>query len=119
MFADPQSITVSGNAKSMPRIGTKNNSSEYLSADGNWKLVISHEMKGSETVRSVAKFSNRKIVADPLDAEKSAYKWAHTLIIMERPEVGWTEAEITAQITGQVAWIGGAGVYAKLFGKES
>lgn len=101
-FADPQSVTVDGSAKSLARTGMSLTRGEFVSTDRKLNLILSHEGKGR--YRHLAQLRLDEIVDNPLvDGQKLAQSaWAHIVIDMPRngllPE---TVADITNAI---VAW---------------
>jgi hypothetical protein len=117
MFADPQSITVAGSAKSMPRMSSKDTSSVYQTQDGNWKLMISHKVQG-EKIRTVARFDQRIIAADPISAVND-FAFNTWYIVNERPTSNvFTATQVSDQVTGFKTWLD-ATALGKLFGMES
>jgi hypothetical protein len=117
MFADPVTITVNAVARVMARVSTNGTSSVYESADGNWKLSISHQIQ-NKRVRTLTRLDQRKIVADPLTAAND-YEVFTTFTVSERPEVGFSQAEVEQQIVGYNTWLSTSANQVKLYGKES
>lgn len=118
MFADPQSITVNSVAKSMPRVMTKDLSAQYQTDDQLFKLLISHQMTTKNRVRSLARFDQRKIVTNPLDSTKQDWDFCSVSIVIDRPEFGWSAAEVDYLVAGFKAWLDTT-ADAKLFGLQS
>jgi hypothetical protein len=119
-LADPQSITVSGNAKSMPRIINTGTSSTYQMSDQTFTLQISHtsfKRAGKQRVRSLVVFTQRAIVADPLTSVND-YETVAFSVQIDRPEAGFTSAQIDAMRAGFNTWLDTTTV-GKLFGRES
>lgn len=108
MFSDPQSITpTGGSAQSMPRIQQAGLSSTYQTADSNYVLVISHQTrkaKGKSRVSSLAKFTQRAIVPDPLTSVND-YETVSVHVVIDRPEAGFTATQIDALVQGFKAWL--------------
>lgn len=105
-FADPQSVTL-GSAISLPRVTTGANDASYKSADGNTTLNIAHTRyvrRGESRIRSLVKVERRKISTDVLTDVKS-YISAPINITIDRPEVGFTEAELLELVTGSSTWL--------------
>jgi hypothetical protein len=115
-LADPQSITVAGVGKSMPRVETSGLSSKYAMADDTYKLFVSHQVSKNK-IRSVARFVFRAIVADPLTAAND-YEESVVQVIFERPEVGFSATQVKDQTAGLFTWLNAAMVD-KLYGRES
>lgn len=64
MFTDPQSVTVAGSAKSLPRTSTGSNQSEYTTADGLYKLKVSSSY--GKRNRRVVRLEANKVALTPL-----------------------------------------------------
>lgn len=116
MFADPQSITVAGSAKSMPRISSNGTSSIYQNADETYKFTISHQ-KSNKRIRSMARVDNRAIVTDPLSSEQD-YDTLTFYVVVDRPEVGFTSTNVNDLVAAVKTWLDSTNV-GKLFGQES
>lgn len=117
-FSDPISITVAGNAKSMPRVSTGNFTSTYTSADENWSVTISHQkVAGGQKLRSLVKFRQRKVATDPLTSAQD-YAFNDWMLINERPVVGFTSTEVNDQKAGLFTWFD-ATIGGKFYGQES
>jgi len=116
MLTDPQVVTVNSVAKSMPRISLDGTSAIYSLADETFKLKISHQ-KSNKRVRSMARIEQRAIVADPLTAEND-YETLAFYAVIDRPEVGFTTAQIEQLVTGFKTWLDTTMVD-KLIGQES
>lgn len=102
MLADPQSVTISGAANSLPAVSRNGYVSEYSLADSSLKLKVSHSF-GNRTRSQVAINSN-KITADPLsDANISV--GASVYLVIDRPAAGFTQAELVAIIAGLCGWL--------------
>lgn len=121
-LADPQSITVNAVAKSMPKIEYGPKSANYSMADGTFSLRISHQVskkKGStqNRVRSLAAFTQRAVVADPLTSVND-YETLTAQFVIDRPEVGFTSTQVDQLVTGFKAWLDST-MLGKLYGQES
>lgn len=116
MFTDPQTVTVNAVAKVMPRVLIDGLSSTYQLADETFKLKISHQ-KSNKRVRSMVRIDQRAIVADPLTAEND-YETLGFYVVVDRPEVGFTSAQVEQIAAGLMAWLT-APTIAKLVGQES
>ena len=119
MFSDPQSITVSGAAKSLPRISTGDMSGRFRSADGSYALSIEHKsQKGRD--RSVVRINTRKIGANPLDPSKNVPYTAAGYLVLNSPSetAGFTNTELEDLVKALTAYLSAANV-TKFVGKES
>jgi len=100
-LADPQSVTI-GTAVSMPRVRTGESSATYGAADGTSDLTVTHQVaKGRR--RSLIRVSRRKVSTDVLTDTKSEIG-AVVNISIDRPGVGFTEAELLELVSGAFGW---------------
>lgn len=116
MFADPQSITVAGSAKSMPRVSSDGTKSIYQNSDETYKFTISHTTSGTR-IRSMARVDNRAIVTNPLDASND-YDTLSFYVVIDRPQYGFSSTNVNDLIAAVKTWLDSTAV-GKLFGKES
>lgn len=116
MFSDPQTLTINAVAKSLARISTSAQSAVYQNADETFKLTISHQKSGTRT-RTMVRVDQRAIVTNPLDSTND-YDTLSFYSVFDRPEYGFTNAQIQQLIAGFQAWQDGTAVL-KLIGKES
>jgi hypothetical protein len=100
-LADPQSITV-GSAVTLPRIVTGEKSAQYANADGTIELLVSHQVVRGRR-RTLVKAGRKKVSTDPLTDVKSELG-AVINISIDRPAVGFTEAELIELCTGAFGW---------------
>jgi hypothetical protein len=117
MFTDPQSVTVNSVAKSMPRVESDGKKSVYLSADGNFKMTISHQAVAGDRIRSMVRVDQRAIVADPLTSVND-YETLSFYFVIDRPNVGFSATEVNYLVAGLEGWLDSTAV-GKLFGNES
>jgi hypothetical protein len=97
-FTDPQSVTISGSAISLPRTSTGQNGSEYQSADGLVKLSANSQY-GRRT-RRVLRIDHSKITADPFIPAQNTKVSMSNFIVFDVPVVGYTNAEALAVYAG-------------------
>lgn len=116
MFADPQSITVNGVAKSMARVESTGKKAIYSNADGTFTMTISHQVL-KDKIRTLVRVDQRKVVADPLTAVND-YATLSTMHIIERPLYGFSATELEHQLVAQEAWQDATSI-GKLYGQES
>jgi hypothetical protein len=101
-LADPQTMTV-GTAQTLPRTNTGSTSAEYVNADGSVSLLVSHQVaKGRR--RSLVKGTRKKVSTDVLTDVKSEIG-AVVNISIDRPNVGFTEAELIELVSGELTWL--------------
>jgi len=94
-FADPQSVTVSGTAVSLPRTGSGVSSGTFTAPDNTTKLTLSHTY-GKRTRRQY-RLDFNKIAADPLTAQNARFS-SSAYVVIDHPIVGFTSAELIAQL---------------------
>jgi hypothetical protein len=118
MFADPQSVTISGAAKSLPRVSSGDFTGAFRASDGAYGLTVKHTQAKRD--RSVVKLSTRKIGANPLDPTKNLPYTADVYMVLDAPAGGggFTSIELEDLTKGLVAYLSAANV-TKFVGKES
>lgn len=118
-FTDPQSVTISGVATSLPRTGSGPNNGTFTSADGLVQLSVSHAY-GRRTRRTI-RISHSKVAADPFVPSQNARYSMSTYIVTDVPLTGYTVAEAKAVVdalTGYLTATSGARV-TQLLGGEN
>jgi hypothetical protein len=118
-LTDPQTVTISGTTTPLPRTSVDETESEYLSADGLIKLLVSH---------SYGKRSRRLIRIDHAKLSPDVYKPAENVkvgmsvyTVFDLPPAGYTAAEALAIWTGFNAQLTASSnaVVTKVLGGES
>jgi len=117
MFSDPQSVTINSVAKSMPRVENDGKKSIYRMADGTFQLTISHQPTGNQRFRSMIRLDQKAVVADPLTSVND-YEILSYYVVVDRPEQGFTSAQVGYVVAGLSAWLDSTAV-GKIFGLES
>lgn len=102
-FSDPQSVTISGTANSLPRVSSGVNSGGFLSNDGNVALSVSHSY-GKRT-RRVLKLDTSKIAPDPLISSQNIKFSMSAYLVVDTPVTGYTVAEAKAVVDALVAYL--------------
>lgn len=98
MLADPQSVTIDGNAISLPRTSVGNGVADYKSADGVTSLRVMQSDSKTARRTSVVLRTN-KIAADPLTAINS--RLVSTVSVnFTAPVDGFTPTELAKQLAG-------------------
>lgn len=119
MFADPQSVTVNAVAQSLPRTSSGVNRGVFTKDDGSYVLSISHEV--GKKIRRVIRLDHNKVAPDPLFPANNAPYAASVYLVVQEPDVGYTNAELKLVIDGFLAYLtasSGANV-ARFLGGES
>ncbi|DAD50261.1 coat protein [ssRNA phage Gephyllon.2_3] len=90
-FADPQSVTINGSAKTLPRVSSGVNSGQFKTADGLEALSVSHQY--GKRVRHMIRLDDSKIASDPLLAGQSIPVSMSAYLVVDVPTVGYSAAE--------------------------
>jgi hypothetical protein len=98
--------------------------SDYQNADSTLFVTVSHQLVGTRKgesgpgVRSLVGVSRRKVVIDPLNAERQEYKTLLCQFVIDRPEYGFDVTEVDALVVALKTALSTATV-TKVYGKES
>jgi hypothetical protein len=102
-FTDPQSVTVSGNAISLPRTSSGPSTGAFTSADGLTQMTIAHTY--GKRYQRVIKLSQKKTSADPLVPSTNVVSQQSVWIAVNTPVQGFTVAETKALADALVAYL--------------
>jgi len=118
MFTDPQSVTISGVAKSLPRVSSGDFNGGFRSPDGAQNLTVKHT--SGKRDRSVIRLDTRKIGANPLDPTKNLPYSAGVYVVLDAPAqfAGFTSVELEDLVKALSAYLTAANI-TKFVGKES
>jgi hypothetical protein len=98
LFTDPQSVTISGSAKSLARISTGDNAARYANDDGSVLESVQHSY--GKRNRRTFRIAVSKYAADPLFPSQNVPYSMSFYIVADVPKVGYTVAEQKAVIDG-------------------
>lgn len=101
-FADPQSITIDGDAVSLPRTGFSANSGRFTAASGDESLEISHQ-SGSR-FRHMVRLTDARTVGNPLVPDQNIAVNMSAHLVIDMPRNGYTVAEIADLAAALTAW---------------
>lgn len=101
MFSDPQSVTISGAATSLPRISSGVNSGTFKSNDGTATLSVAHTY-GRRDRRKLG-LDHTKISSDPFLPSTNVQVGMGVYIVVDTPKAGYTVAEQKAVVDGFIA----------------
>jgi len=119
MFSDPQSVTISSVAQSLPRVSTDGQSSVYSKDDETVRFSVSHLATNRGRIRRAARMDISKIASDPFVANQSRKVNSAYYIVIDEPADGvFTNAELLANMKGLVGWTTDANL-TKLIAGES
>jgi hypothetical protein len=118
MFSDPQSITVSGVAKSLPRVSMGELNGQFRASDGAYTLSVKHNQGRKD--RSLVRLDTKKIGTNPLDPTKNLPYTASIYAVLEAPAggQGFTSTELEDLTKAFAAYLTAANI-TKIVGKES
>lgn len=118
MFTDPQSVTISGAAKSLPRVSSGDYNGTFRTPSGDYTLSVKHTTGKRD--RSVIRLDTRKIGANPLDPTKNLPYSAGVYVVLDAPSqfAGFASTELEDLVKGLSAYLTAANV-TKFVGKES
>lgn len=102
-FTDPLSITISGSAIALPRTSVRDNTSEYMSADGLVRVTASNAY-GRRT-RRVLRVDHSKITSDPFIPTTNSKVSMSNYIVFDIPPAGYTNVDAQAIYAGFKAMI--------------
>lgn len=103
MLADPQSITVGGTAKVLPRMLTGTTQGRFAGPDTTIEVETVRGKNGR--YRTTARLTQRKITSDPLVATTNVEVSDTIALSFNRPLVGYSDADVLAQVKGFIAWL--------------
>lgn len=118
MFADPQSITVSGVAKTLNRTGTSDNGGKFATSDRAYQMSVLHSY-GKRT-RHTVRLQFDSLVASPLVSGQNVNQSMTALVTLDVPN-GYDVATAKAQADALLAHLSASSGAAitKLLGGES
>lgn len=116
MFADPQSITVNAVAQSLPATARNGTSSEYTKDDQTYKLTVGHQYGNRR--RFTVRIDANKIAADPLASANNQRYSASAYLVVDGPNVGYSNAELKDIALALAAWATSANLL-KVLGGET
>jgi len=100
-YADPQSITISGSAVSLPRVGSGPTTGAFSANDGTVQLSVLHT--SGKRNRHTLRLTHSKIAPDPLISAQNIRYSASVYLGFDVPPTGYTVAELVAIVTGFLA----------------
>lgn len=112
-FSDPQTITLSGILKTLPRVPSDKptNIGKFYGDEGN-TIVSVHQNSSNSRFRREFRITLSKVIVDPLSNMPSA-KTASCIVAFDEPKYGFTDAELIAAYAAITASLS-AGSNAKL-----
>jgi hypothetical protein len=119
-FSDPISVTINGVATSFPRTIINGRSAEYATADGSYKLNISHTVDAKNNLKGeshLIRLTQRKLSTNPLS---NLPEWveASVTVVVKQPSSGYTDTELKYLIAAMATSFLTAGNQDKILGNE-
>jgi len=115
-LADPQSVTISTVANSLPRTGLALDEGGFTSSDG--QIVLSVKHSSTRRTRHTVKLTKSIITADPLVPAQNQNVSYSAHIVMDMPKNGVAIADVVALADALVLWCTSANL-TKVAGGES
>nr|UJQ85961.1 MAG: hypothetical protein 2 [Leviviridae sp.] len=105
MFADPQTVTVDGGAKSFVRRGSTNPAvlGSFKTGDEVYDLEI-RQNSTQQRFRREVRLTKRLVAADPIGAVNKEVS-ASAIIVIDEPKWGFDDAGLLSMLSGLVGWI--------------
>lgn len=103
MLTDPQSVTISAVAYSLPRTSTGSNTASYADSTGVLSLTIAHTY--AKRIRRAIKFVWSKIAADTLNPTLNTKSSMSMTLVFDLPPTGFTLAEQQAVVAGVMTYL--------------
>lgn len=121
MYSDPQSLTISGTAVSLPRVAAGTNQGSFKSPDGNVTFSVSHTY--GKRARRVFRLDQTKVTPDPLLTNVNRVIDASAYLVVNAPLQGFSPTELKGIVDALTAWAaagtGAANNTVRLLGGES
>lgn len=105
MYADPQTITITGGATAFPKIGSPDpvKKGRYRNVAGDHVLDITQNVSTGRFRREV-RLTQTKVAADPIsNVNKEAS--ASVIIVFDEPRNGFSDAELSTLYAGLTTWM--------------
>jgi len=118
-LADPQSVTISGTAISLPRTSSAVNAGTFTSNDGTVVETVSHQYGNRN--RHLFRIDHSKIAPDPLISAQNIKYGMSFYVVVDTPVTGYTVAEAKAVIDGFISQMNASSgaLITKLLGGEN
>jgi hypothetical protein len=91
-YSDPQTVTLSGTAVTLPRTSSGTNAGAFSKDDGTLLLSVSHTY--GKRVRRTVRVTSTKISADPLLTNVNQRLSASAYYVVDHPNQGYSITEL-------------------------
>lgn len=102
-YSDPQSLTISGQAITLPRVSPGKFDGAFRSADGTSILSVSHTY-GRRT-RRVSRLDHSKLSTDPFIPDRNVAVNMAVYTVVDTPLQGYSNADMKAVVDAYLAWL--------------
>jgi len=102
-FTDPQSVTISGTAISLPRVSSGAGTGQFTSADQNTSLIIANQY-GSR-IRRTIRLNVQKIAAAPYNPAVNSLFSMSAYLVVDVPTVGYITTDQFAVVAGLTKYL--------------
>jgi len=118
-FSDPQTVTINAVAKTLNRVSTGENKSQYSLDTGDYKLLVAHQY--GNRMRRTVRLDIRKLSADPLISAQNVERSMSIYTVFDLPVQGWTVAQAKLETDGYFAYLtaSSGAIVTKILGGES
>lgn len=117
MFTEPQTVTVNSVAASLPRVSFGDRSGVFQTSDSGITLKVTHDLRNRN--RRTVRLDFSKVAADPLlDGVSRPYSMS-AYVVIDHPQVGFDNTEVTNNLKALTDWLAASGNIAKVVGGES
>jgi len=97
-FSDPQSITLSSGAVSLPRVASGISTGAFASGDGTEILSLASTGGNTKRIRRTFALTASKIVTDPLASDRNIPVSMTVRVNVDVPPVGFSAGDIADQV---------------------
>jgi hypothetical protein len=118
-FSDPQTVTINGNANTLPRVASGINTGGFTTNDGTVGLTVASSL--GKRIRRTARLNHSKIAPDPLISSQNIKYSSSFYVVADVPITGYTVSEQTQILLALIGWLqasSGANI-TKLLGGEN
>lgn len=102
-FSDPLTVTLSGSAKTLPRVSSGDNTGSFQTNDGTLKLSVASQY-GKRNRRTI-RLEHSKIAPDPLISSANIRHSMTSYLVIDTPTTGYTVAEAQAVVDALMGFL--------------
>lgn len=98
MFTEPQTVTISGTAHTLPKVSSVDNGGTFSQDDQSVKMKIQHVY--AKRTRRTIRIDCQKTSSDPVVPAQNRPYSASVILSVDAPAYGYTPAELKAIVDG-------------------